>query len=329
MNIFQKQNGEYIEQQLDLRNYDSKDIKLEYIISGADLLIPLHKGDYLYYYPSAEDRETPISGANGYTGFVTTGMIFYTEKADLSFSNYELRYYLEKPYFSGTEAVIFTILMQIWLICFIALIIFIAVSSHYEKQARMMDKAIQEILSAFSGFVDAKDSFTNGHSQRVAYFSKRVAEQMGLDEHTVKTVNYAALMHDIGKCYLPDSIIASTEPLDDEELALYKTHGLKGAELLSRIPPLVDIADGAEYHHERFDGTGYPMGLVGKDIPLSARIIAVTNFYDSHKTDRTYRKGMAVEEVMKLIKEGSGTLFDPDVVDAFLDVMENINYPEI
>ena len=175
-------------------------------------------------------------------------------------------------------------------------------------------KAIMEAL-------DAKDSFTFGRSKRVAYHSLKVGEIMKLSESELSELELAGLLHDIGLIGVPDNILSKPENLTLQEFEVIKKHVILGAEILRDIKQLKHIMPIIKHHHERFDGTGYPDGLKGLEIPIQARIIAVADAYDSMVSHRAYRKSLAHSEAVDRIKQGSGSQFDPDVVEAFVSVV--------
>ncbi|MBQ7625290.1 MAG: HD-GYP domain-containing protein [Clostridia bacterium] len=189
------------------------------------------------------------------------------------------------------------------------------------RQAR--DKKVtREIIEAFAKVVDLKDSYTQGHSFRVAHYTEMLSREMGLDEETVEKYYNIALMHDIGKVGIPDSVLNKPGKLTDDEFSLIKSHTTRGYEVLHNISLMPEIAIGARSHHERPDGRGYPMGLRGDDLPLVAQIIAVADTFDAMYSNRPYRSRMNFDKVVSIIKEVSGTQLSSPVVDAFLRLVE-------
>lgn len=175
--------------------------------------------------------------------------------------------------------------------------------------------------------IDAKDSFTRGHSARVADYSRKLAEMSGKSEKECDRIYYAALLHDVGMLGVPDSIVGKKGKLTDEEYALIKQHPAQGAKMLAGITEFPDIAVGARYHHERFDGRGYPDGLIGAQIPEAARIIAVADAYDAMSSKRSYRDRIPQQKVREEIVKGSGTQFDPNYALLMLHLIdEDLEY---
>ena len=179
-----------------------------------------------------------------------------------------------------------------------------------------------EVMEALAHTIDAKDEYTRGHSVRVAKYSRMLAEKLGLPEEERENVYYMALLHDIGKIGVPNEIINSPTKLTDDEYAVIKTHPGVGFDILAEIKSRPDLSIGARWHHERYDGKGYPDGKSGEEIPYYARIIAVADTYDAMTSNRSYRKYMAQDAVRAEMEKNSGTQFDPDIVKCMLEIIE-------
>ena len=179
-----------------------------------------------------------------------------------------------------------------------------------------------EISAAFAKVIDMKDTYTNGHSERVAKYTAMIAKEMGYDEETVEKYYRIGLLHDVGKVGIPKAVLNKPGKLTDEEYDVIKEHTTKGHEVLKDISAVPELAVGALSHHERHDGKGYPNGLSGNDIPEVARIIAVADSFDAMYSDRQYRKQMDFEKVLSIIREVSGTQLNPEVVDAFFRLVD-------
>lgn len=188
-----------------------------------------------------------------------------------------------------------------------------------KKKVQILSK---EITNALVSTIDAKDTYTNGHSKRVAKYSGMIAEKLGKTEDEIETISYAGLLHDIGKIGIPDTIINKKDKLDDSEWEIVKSHPLKGAEILDTIKSMPEIKQGARWHHERYDGKGYPDHIAGKQIPEIARIIGVADSYDAMTSNRSYRKYMAQDKVREQIEQGKGTQFDPLIADKMLEIID-------
>ena len=185
------------------------------------------------------------------------------------------------------------------------------------KQVQMGNETILAIAKT----VDAKDILTSKHSQRVSDYSVLIARKYGFTEEEQENLRKAALLHDIGKIGIPDSILNKPDILTDREYAFMKTHVTSGAEILKDFTLIEHVVEGARYHHERYDGSGYPDGLSGKDIPLYGRIIAIADAFDAMTANRVYRKRLDFDYVMQELHKGRGTQFDPELLDLFLDVI--------
>ena len=168
-----------------------------------------------------------------------------------------------------------------------------------------------DMIKALVKTIDAKDPYTNGHSVRVAEYSKMIAEQEYSDTQKIQNIHNIALLHDIGKIAIPDEIINKPGKLTDEEYNLIKAHTITGAQILSEISSYPDLINGAKYHHERYDGRGYPCGLKGEEIPEIAAIIGVADAYDAMTSNRSYRKMLPQDVVRNEISNGLGTQFHP------------------
>ena len=173
-------------------------------------------------------------------------------------------------------------------------------------------------LEALTASIDAKDRYTCGHSRRVARLTQQLAEQIGLDEHTVSRCHIAGLVHDVGKIGVPEAVLLKPGRLTAEEFAWIRRHPEMGYRILKDIPQLADILPGVLYHHERWDGRGYPEGLKGEQIPLVARLIGLADAFDAMSSTRTYRAAMSRPQVLKEITRCSGQQFDPDLAAAFV-----------
>ncbi|MBQ9345987.1 MAG: HD-GYP domain-containing protein, partial [Oscillibacter sp.] len=180
----------------------------------------------------------------------------------------------------------------------------------------------RQIIFALAGAVDAKDAYTNGHSGRVAEYSREIARRMGKDPADIEDIYYAAMLHDVGKIGIPKEIITKNSSLTEEEFAVIREHTVKGEKILKTISELPRLSIGARWHHERYDGSGYPDGLSGRDIPEIARIICVADCYDAMSSNRSYRSALSQRIVRAEIQNGRGTQFDPTFADIMLDMID-------
>lgn len=174
----------------------------------------------------------------------------------------------------------------------------------------------ESILLAYDSALALKDTYTGGHGRRVAHYTRLIAEVMGLPQAEMDSASEAALLHDLGKIGIPDRILTKPDHLTSEEFAVVQKHPAAGAEILRAIPPLRHHAIVVRHHHERYDGSGYPDGLRGTDIPLAARIIAVADAFDALSSNRSYRRGLSAEQALSIIAQSVGSHFDPVVAAA-------------
>jgi hypothetical protein len=190
----------------------------------------------------------------------------------------------------------------------------------YRQQA----ETLADVVRAMSSAIDAKDPYTHGHSDRVARVAVRLAKEMGCDQETVKTIYLSGLLHDIGKIGIDDNVLRKPGKLTDAEFEHVKAHVTIGYKILKDLRKMGHMLPVVLHHHEAFDGTGYPHGLAGKNIPHLARIVAVADAYDAMASDRPYRPGMPKEKIDAIITKGAGTQWDPEVVDAFFRARADI-----
>lgn len=186
----------------------------------------------------------------------------------------------------------------------------------------MQDELLASTMLALSNTVEAKDYYTNGHSKRVAEYARTIAKRMGKSKEEQQEIYYAGLLHDVGKIRIPDRILSKPGKLTAEEFGCIKLHPIAGYHILKDISKNNRIADAAKWHHERYDGKGYPTGLRGEDIPEIARIIGVADAYDAMTSNRSYRPVMSQEKVRAEIEAGAGLQFDPGIAKIMLEIME-------
>ncbi|MCR4684735.1 MAG: HD-GYP domain-containing protein, partial [Lachnospiraceae bacterium] len=184
--------------------------------------------------------------------------------------------------------------------------------SRREEADKNLRKLFEQTATALVNAIDAKDKYTHGHSSRVADYSRKIAEQLGKSTRECDNIYYVALLHDVGKIGIPEHIINKEGKLSKEEYETIKQHPELGAQILQSISEIPFISIGAHFHHERYDGKGYPMGLKGTDIPEYARIISVADAYDAMTSKRSYRETIPQYEVREEFVKGAGTQFDPD-----------------
>lgn len=187
---------------------------------------------------------------------------------------------------------------------------------------RKMRKAYIKSITALAAAVEAKDSGTVGHAQRVAELAVDLAKRLGVEGRRLDRIEYAALLMDMGKANVPHRLLNKREPLTPEEWKVLQSHPKLGAEMAAAVPFLEDLADFVLHHHEYWDGSGYPDGLKGEEIPLESRILCVAADYDAMISERPYHpRPLTREEALQEIRNGAGRKYDPRVVGAFLEMM--------
>jgi putative nucleotidyltransferase with HDIG domain len=186
----------------------------------------------------------------------------------------------------------------------------------HEETVRAYDRTIEGWCKA----LELRDNVTEGHTQRVTELTLMIAKEMGISNEQLVHVRRGALMHDIGKMAIPDSILKKPGSLDDEEWIEMRKHPIYAHEMLSRIAYLAPALEIPYCHHEKWDGSGYPRGIAGEEIPLAARIFAIADVWDALRSDRPYRKALPASSALAYIEENKGSHFDPEVVEAFLRV---------
>lgn len=218
-----------------------------------------------------------------------------------------------------------------WVIAVILLILLIGTITHtYNKRRTRQLLKRQEAyrlitdqaITTIADTIDAKDEYTAGHSRRVAEYSRKIGMRLGLEKEQIENLYYIALLHDIGKIGIPDHILNKKGKLDDDEYTEIKRHVDIGGTILSNMTVIEDIVVGARYHHERYDGTGYPDRLSGENIPLTARIICVADSFDAMYSTRSYRKALDLDYIVRELEQCAGTQFDKKVVDELVNIIK-------
>lgn len=305
----------------DLREYTPSDYKLEYFYVDGEAFIKLYKGDYIVYTPSSTSNamEMPIKAHEG----TTPGMIMYVANGtNINDSTILLDYTFYRLFTTDVFFIISMSLLIAW-----AIILVYVISTYYQIRKYKLrherdNEIINESIETFTGFIDAKDSYTNGHSKRVAIYTRLIAERMGFEGEELDRIYYIALLHDCGKIGVPDNILGKPGKLTDEEFETIKSHTVRGGEILSNFKSLKDAGEGARYHHEKYNGKGYPEGLKGEDIPLIARMICVADSFDAMNSNRVYRNKLSYEYITNELESNKGTHFDPKIADIMLDLIK-------
>lgn len=197
------------------------------------------------------------------------------------------------------------------------------INEELSESNERLERAYLDIVQTLRYTVEAKDTYTRGHSDRVSEYSVLIGEKLGLPEDQIKTLRIGGLFHDIGKIGIPDSILLKPDKLSDDEYSQIKNHPSIGAHILGSAEIFKDIIPIVKHHHERYDGNGYPSRLKGEEIPYIARIAAVADTFDAMTSRRSYRGPIDIEHVKEEIKRCEGTQFDPQIAEVFLDILNN------
>ena len=313
--------GEYVATVPNLREFDPGEYSLDTITVDGEAMIHMNAGDYLLYLPSANESamEMPIEPGEG----TVPGIIMYIEIGkDLTGSEIILSYTFHRLLTSDVFFWIAAIGVLVWVVALIIYLITSAQIKKYNLRHERDNELIKESIETFTGFIDAKDPYTNGHSNRVAEYTRAIAEEMAYTGEELDRVYYVALLHDCGKIGVPDNILGKPDKLTDEEFAVIKSHTVRGGEILSSFKSLKGVGEGALYHHERYDGKGYPEGLAGEAIPEIARMICVADSFDAMNSNRVYRKKLTPEMIVEEIEKNKGKQFDPKIADIFLKLVK-------
>ena len=314
--------GELVATVPDLREFKPDNYDLEIVTVDGESFIAMKPGDYLVYIPSStmNAMEMPIEAFEA----TTPGIIMYVAIGEtIKDSSLELEYTFHRVLTSEPLFWVALGCLVLWLLAFVIFAITSAQIKKYNERHERDNKIINESIETFTGFIDAKDPYTNGHSKRVAKYTRRIAKEFGYNEEELDHIYYIALLHDCGKIGVPDSILGKPGRLTEEEFEIIKSHTVRGGEILTSFKSLEDADEGARYHHERFDGTGYPEGKAGDEIPFIARMICVADSFDAMNTDRVYRKRLSRERIVSELETNKGQQFDPLVADVMLGLIKN------
>ncbi len=250
------------------------------------------------------------------------GFVLLTNETD-NILSYTLRVYRmvhmkELPVFA-----LLVILSGIYVVATVTSLFFLVKTRRLAIQRQQYQDIVNESFLTFAGMIDAKDPYTQGHSQRVAIYAKEMAKRMGMSEEEQQNIFYVALLHDIGKIGVPDAVLKKAGRLDMDERQLIEQHVQMGGDILKNFSAIKDIEAGARFHHEKYDGTGYVSNLVGKEIPLVARIICVADAFDAMTSMRCYRPRLPMSKVISELQDNAGTQFDPDLVPYMIQMIHD------
>ena len=321
------------------------DDKEVYVKTGETIVIPsnckrvsihaiamtyAHNPQVSYYMEGFDDKPIiipkhemrPISYTRPHSGEYVFHMSIIDVMTGKPVSSIAVKIVVEKAFY---EQVWFWIIVIAAVIMMMILIVH-AYTSHQMEKLLEKEKAdrtfIRQMIQVFAKSIDVKDEYTNGHSFRVAEYTKMIAEKAGYDETEVENIYNIGLMHDIGKILVPNEILNKPGKLTDEEFAIMKTHPSNGYDILKEIEIMPELALGAGYHHERIDGRGYPYGKKGDEIPEVAKMIAVADTFDAMHSTRPYRKKMKMEDVIAELKRVSGTQLSEKYVNILLALIK-------
>lgn len=290
----------------------------------------LWNGEYVYDNDALTLTLTPMD----YNGVVESendqpfGFVCVSKNI-LKFKTFKVFGYFEMGIKDTSMYWVLLYLRYAWLIGLICYVIVKICLISYKQRQKRDEKIILQIIDTFISFIDAKDPYTKGHSQRVAIYTKEIARRMGLDADEIRNYFYIALMHDCGKLLVPDSILKKPDALTPEERKRIEEHTVIGADLLKNMTAINGIQDGALQHHERYDGTGYPNKIKGSEISLVGRILCVADAFDAMNSDRCYRGKLPMDKIKDELNTNSGKQFDPDVVKYMLDIIEEGEYEKL
>ncbi len=293
-------------------NYSTGSCLVEYQLIGSDDKPILISGD-----------KTITRDYTNLRGGTYTFRVSVTSPAGITTENaIDIRIEKKKAFYENIFFIIGVILLGLALIAWVIYAMVKVRTATILKRQERYHSLTDSALRVAARSIDAKDSYTNGHSFRVAEYSREIARRLGWSEEETENVYYMALVHDIGKIGVPDSLLTKPSALTDEEYDIIKRHTTTGAKILEKFEGIPDVEMGAKYHHERYDGAGYCEGLKGEEIPLVARIIAVADAYDAMASSRVYRPRLSEEKIRVELINGKGTQFDPEIADIMLKILD-------
>ena len=322
LEIHQLSGGEVVDTVPDLREFVPENHSLATFSVDGETLVAMKPGDYLLYTPSTSMNamEMPIEPLEA----TTPGFIMYMAIGEpIDGMEVELDYSFHRRLTREPLFWVALILLAVWLVAIVNFAITSAQIRKYNIRHERDNEIINESIETFTGFIDAKDPYTNGHSKRVAIYTKRIAKEFGYEGEALDRIYYVALLHDCGKIGVPDSILGKPGRLTDEEFQVIKSHTVRGGEILSHFKSLNNVGEGALYHHERYDGNGYPEGKAGEEIPFIARMICVADSFDAMNTNRVYRDKRTKEHILGEIESNKGRQFDPQIADVMLGLIRD------
>ncbi len=328
MELRQTTSGEELVQELDLSEYTQKEIILDYYLDHTGPMIPLNEGDSFVYIPSQADNEMPLVPSEedkDVKDKAIVGFIIYVPDQTLDyvavFDEAVINYHMQKSVWDYPVFIFLLVVLSIYIVILITLVVSQIRVNKLLRQQKHDAQIIEQSISTFINFIEAKDPQTKGHSERVARYSYLLAQKMGYSERECNRISYVALMHDCGKISIPVTILQKKDKLTEEEYEVIKSHTTYGNQMLRDFSSIDGISMGALYHHERYDGKGYPSGMAGEEIPMIARIIGVADSLDAMNSNRCYRPRLTKEVIIQELINNKGKQFDATVVDYVIELI--------
>jgi len=322
MEVVQNVGGQQISQVINLKEYTQDEMIVNHYIDHTGPMITLMPKDSIIYHPSEADNEMPLYAPEPGKEVKTSaliGFIMYIPDQGLdyvtNFSSGTVCYHLQMNLWDVPVFMVLLVMLAIWCILLFAWGFSQVRVKKLLEQQKHDAMIIEQSIKTFVNFIDAKDAHTKGHSERVAQYSYLLAKEMGYSDLECHRIYYIALMHDCGKISVPFTILQKPCRLTPDEYEVIKTHTTYGDKMLRDFTSIDGINLGALYHHERYDGKGYPKGIAGEDIPQIARIIGVADAVDAMASDRIYRKRLSEEQILQELADNSGKQFDPVIVE--------------
>ncbi len=291
-----------------------------------------YSGYYLRYSLSGRDKFEYTEEVNGSNSFVytnpsggsyTLSVSLIDSKTHETLDTQQITFSKEYSYFEQYVFKVVVIFFVGFLIIVFAYMLTILKSVRERKKRARIQEISEQAMRAFTKVIDAKDSYTKGHSERVAKYSVEIAKRYGIGDERLDNIYYAALLHDIGKIGIPDGILKKSAKLTPEEYEVIKTHTTVGADILKDMTAVKNIQFGARDHHERYDGKGYPRGIKGSEISFEGKVIGAADAYDAMSTSRGYNTAFDKEHIKKEVMEQSGKQFDPEVAEILIKMIDD------
>ena len=304
-------------------NKDMSDWVIQIPVPAGNHLDSFWNGDYLYEDSTITIRPLDYNQTIGSGKEITLGFVLMTQNSTCQIKDAAIVFYYKEEIW---DYAYFWIILVYLIVLFLADIIYLVTYTRinrYNKRRKEDLRIIDQSLITFANIIDAKDVYTRGHSLRVAIYAKEIARRMGISGEAQQMLYYIALLHDIGKIGIPDNILNKPGSLTEEERKIIQKHSTIGGSILKDFNSIPGIAEGAMYHHERYDGKGYDTGLSGNDIPLFARIICVADAFDAMSSARCYRKKLTKSKIIQEIVDNAGAQFDPAITKHILDMIED------